>query len=143
MSDRGLEPDALQEAARWLQYARDDADAAEVLLEAGGTPARIAAFHAQQAAEKAIKAVLVAEGQPFPFTHDLIRLIELVPDGWSVRNVGASWSALSDHAVDARYPDDLPDVSAAEASDAIDDARRVVEAVAADLGPLFVRSKRP
>jgi HEPN domain-containing protein len=33
-------------------------------------------FHAQQAAEKALKAILILEGVDFPFTHNLQRLIE-------------------------------------------------------------------
>ena len=36
-------------------------------------------FHAQQAAEKAIKAVLVAEGADLPRTHDLGVLFAAVP----------------------------------------------------------------
>ena len=35
-------------------------------------------FDAQQAAEKALKALLVALGIPFPKTHDLERLLELI-----------------------------------------------------------------
>ena len=34
------------------------------------------AFHAQQAAEKAIKAVLLHEGIAFPRTHDLTELVK-------------------------------------------------------------------
>lgn len=44
-------------------------------LLAGVTDA-IVGFHAQHAVEKAIKAVLAANGETFPFTHDLEGLIE-------------------------------------------------------------------
>jgi HEPN domain-containing protein len=36
-----------------------------------------AAFHAQQCAEKYLKAILVARGQAFPKTHDLAALSDL------------------------------------------------------------------
>ena len=43
---------------RWLRYAGDDLRTAEVLLEPGSVP-RISCFHAQQAAEKSLKAIFV------------------------------------------------------------------------------------
>ncbi|TAK33547.1 MAG: HEPN domain-containing protein [Chloroflexota bacterium] len=46
-------------------------------------------FHAQQAAEKSLKAVLVGEGVPFPFTHDLAILVTLV------KQAGISWPESS------------------------------------------------
>jgi len=44
---------------RWLRPALDDLKLARKALEIGVDP-RLAAFHAQQSAEKALKAVLVA-----------------------------------------------------------------------------------
>ena len=66
--------DATVLAARWLRYARGDLDAASALLESGAGEPRHVAGLAQQAAEKAIKAVLVAGQIEFPFTHDLEEL---------------------------------------------------------------------
>lgn len=124
------------EAGRWLRYAQEDLDAARSLL-AQDAPPRLAAWLAQQAAEKAIKAVLIAEQRPFPFTHNLARLLDLVPDGWSVRDLDVDTARLTYHAVTARYPDDLPDVGPAEANAAVTDARRVVDGVTEDLAPLL------
>ena len=45
--------DLHNEAMRWLDQASDDLQAAQVLLEAGHHA--LAAFHAQQSAEKALK----------------------------------------------------------------------------------------
>ena len=56
----------------------------------------------------------------------------LVPEDWHVRDVGADLAVLTEFAVDARYPDDLPDVSASEARAGVADAERVVAAVEAD-----------
>jgi HEPN domain-containing protein len=69
-----------------------------------GSPSR---FHAQQAAEKALKAVLLTRGIRFPFVHDLERLLELLerdgvyPPG-PVRDAGR----LTGYAVLTRYPHD-------------------------------------
>ncbi len=38
-------------------------------------------FQAQQAAEKAIKAVFIARKTPFPYVHDLARLLTLEESG--------------------------------------------------------------
>jgi len=59
MSDRAER--LRREAWRWLRPAREDRAAATHLSLAADLPYRIACLLAQQAAEKAIKAVLVAE----------------------------------------------------------------------------------
>ena len=38
-------------------------------------------FDAQQAAEKALKAVLIGRGIEFPYVHDLARLLSLLEEG--------------------------------------------------------------
>jgi HEPN domain-containing protein len=48
-----------------------------VLLDVGVVTDRIVGFHAQQAVEKALKAVLAVRGVEFPFTHSLRALAEL------------------------------------------------------------------
>jgi HEPN domain-containing protein len=49
----------------WLEKARSDLYAAERLLDGNG-PYDAACFHAQQAIEKAMKALLALSGQPIP-----------------------------------------------------------------------------
>ena len=63
------------DAWEWLAYAESDATAMGVLGEAH---LRQAAFLLQQAAEKALKALLVAHGVPLRKTHDLEVLLEYV-----------------------------------------------------------------
>jgi len=62
-------------ACEWLQKARRDIRVAELAL--GEDLYDEVAFHAQQAAEKALKAVLVALGARPPRTHSLERLLAL------------------------------------------------------------------
>ena len=47
----------------WLTYAQADLHVAQLLAAHASVPGRIACFHAQQAAEKALKAALVATGK--------------------------------------------------------------------------------
>lgn len=62
-------------------------------------------FDAQQAAEKAIKAVFIERDLPFPYTHDLARLLTLLeragePIPVRIRKA----ERLTRFAVEARYP---------------------------------------
>jgi len=60
-----------------FQVAADDLDTARVLLGAMPFRVRQSLFHAQQAAEKSLKAFLIWQEQPFPLTHDLAVLLRL------------------------------------------------------------------
>lgn len=95
----------------WLRFARGDAALARA--EVPGVPYELLCFHAQQAAEKAIKAVLLAAGVKFPRTHNLVRLLDLLEEGGvavpaAVREAGP----LTIYAVVARYP--LPEPGSSE-----------------------------
>lgn len=63
-----------------LSLAREDLCSAQALHRATGISERPVGFHAQQAVEKALKAVLAHLGVEFPFTHDIAALIELCED---------------------------------------------------------------
>ena len=89
--------------ADWLYRASSD-----LLLARGPVREGIAledlCFHAQQAADKSIKAVLVADSILFPNTHNLDVLLGLLPSGVSVPPDDAYISRLTEYAVAARYP---------------------------------------
>ncbi|MGD0113502.1 MAG: HEPN domain-containing protein [Armatimonadota bacterium] len=62
----------------WLRYARSDlAVAGQVRLD--DVLAETLCFHAQQAVEKSIKAVLVSVGVEFPKTHNIEHLVDMLP----------------------------------------------------------------
>ena len=61
----------------WLNCALADLRVAQLLEGDVDVPDRIVCFHAQQAAEKALKAALVATGTPFRKTHDVVVLAGL------------------------------------------------------------------
>ena len=119
----------------WLRYAEEDLQTAERMVEGRGWAPRIACFHAQQAAEKALKAVLVVERIPLQFTHNLELLRDLVPEGRETRRVDVDLATLSRWAVVPRYPGEKPDATETDAREAVATARAVVEAARHDVGP--------
>jgi HEPN domain-containing protein len=66
----------LEEARLLLRKAHEDACAVEKLFRDLDIADAVVGFHAQQAVEKALKAVLASRGDDFPWTHDLRHLIE-------------------------------------------------------------------
>lgn len=61
-----------------LRKAADDLYVARQLAADAGAPLWILGFHAQQAVEKSLKAVLAQRGIEFPRTHNLAMLLELL-----------------------------------------------------------------
>jgi HEPN domain-containing protein len=86
----------------WLRRASSDAPAVGSLLRDGNLD--VACFHAQQAAEKYLKAFLIYNGRQFPFTHNLAEHVELCAAGDpSFRSL--AFSRLAPYAVELRYDD--------------------------------------
>lgn len=70
-------------ATEWLRWASADLRVAKLTADERIAP-QIAAFHAQQAAEKALKALLVQKQIDFPRTHSIgVRLVLLEQAGIS------------------------------------------------------------
>lgn len=83
-------------------------------------------FHAQQAVEKTLKAVLISKGIDFPRTHNLRILIDALPDPVFRDPVLDSSAALTDYAVSTRYPGEVEPVTKDELKTARHIAREVV-----------------
>jgi HEPN domain-containing protein len=127
------EAERLRETRRWLRYACQDLVAAEAMLGRSDMWPRHACWLAQQAAEKAIKAILVFLQIDFPRSHDLDALRNLVPDGWQLKLEHPDLAGLSEWSVEARYPGDWPDAVQADAHSAVKQARLVWDSVCSDL----------
>jgi HEPN domain-containing protein len=112
-------------AARWLVYAESDLAMARG-VDRPGVLTETLCFHAQQAAEKAVKAVLVAGGAEPPRTHDLEMLLGAVPEEVTVTFDRLSVAALTAYAVASRYPGDDEPVDADEYVVALASAESVV-----------------
>jgi len=111
----------------WLRHARSNlsrcrADRAlpEVLFED-------LCFDAEQAAEKAIKAVLVMRGSRFPKTHDLAELLDLVTaTGVVVPPEVLEAKRLTPYAVAGRYRGVSEDASEQDYREALEAAEKAV-----------------
>ena len=104
--------------------------AAELLAAHGDPFNDLVCFHAQQAAEKYVKAFLIRHQVEFRKTHDMNQLLDLVAAidaelSSSLRDAGA----LTRFSVEVRYPVSSPAATHEDASAALAVARRVREAV--------------
>ncbi len=91
-------------AGQLLDLAREDLAAAKALNEAESVSASKSGFNAQQAVEKALKAVLAGRGEDFPFTHDIALLIELCEDqGFQLPDDLREADRLTPYAAALRY----------------------------------------
>ena len=111
--------------ADWLRYARSDLELAgiikpdEVLFEG-------LCFHAQQAVEKALKAVLIVKGIAPPKTHNIRMLLDLLSQVIVTPQEIEDSAGLTDYAVTSRYPGDFEPVSEEEYKEALRLAKMVV-----------------
>lgn len=89
----------------WLASADEDLRAAEGILALRDPPLAPVSFHAQQTAEKALKAMLTRFETAFSKTHSLLVLLDAV-DRWSpgIRAELADLEELTLFAVGGRYP---------------------------------------
>ncbi len=122
------------DSAKFLESAKEDLWYANLGKDEHRTGA---AFHAQQAAEKALKALLITEAEGFPKTHDLVALVERLPPRYvGAFDVGAL-SELNPWAIQGRYPADMPSITTgamerllATATSTVETATRLVANVA-------------
>lgn len=117
----------------WLNRARSNLSRAksripEVYLED-------LCFDAQQAAEKAIKALLVKKGVAFPYVHDIAHLLSLVEQtGVQIPDQVRRAEDLTRYAVVTRYPGLAEPVSESHYRDALVGAEAVVRWAEGEIG---------
>ena len=114
----------------WLAKAEADFIVARRLVAEGAPYLDAVCFHAQQAAEKYLKAFLVQHQVEFPKTHNLGELLDLISraDGHLAGSLSGV-TALNPYGVDIRYPSDFPQVNEAEAEKAVGLADAVRKAI--------------
>jgi HEPN domain-containing protein len=110
------------DALDWIERAEQDLVVAGDLFRLGHFEA--AAFHAQQAAEKALKSVQIRTTGTFDRTHDLIKLARSLKAG---RDVEGHAAILAPFYTAARYPDVGGGVVEEEVMDALRRAQEVVQ----------------
>lgn len=118
------------EAQAWLFRARDDLGAARKLLAGPERFPAIAAYHCQQAAEKALKAAIARTGRPIPKIHDLRVLVEIcLLTHTAFDSLRDACEELTPYATEFRYPGDAADPTPDEIAHALQLASDVVDTV--------------
>jgi HEPN domain-containing protein len=111
----------------WLENARSDLRLARLAIGQDVLPGQIC-FHAQQAVEKALKAVLLARRVEFPLTHDLEELLAILSDaGISVPADLQEAGALTPYAVETRYPGFWGEISEMDMLQALELAQEALD----------------
>lgn len=126
----------LEFVRQWVSKADEDLGLAKHILAADVPFLGAVGFHAQQAAEKYLKAFLVSKETDFPKTHNIATLLELVARcNATLAESLHSTVALTQYGVEGRYPGDLPEVTGEEAQTALTLAERARQEVLALLEP--------
>lgn len=124
----------------WLRDAKGDLALASVAKTRHIRYAHLC-FHAQQAGEKSLKAVLLACDQDAPRTHDLAFLMDALPKTVKVPPALLALPTLNKYAVQHRYPGQDTPVTRRDWLKAVLLARETLDWATATLARL--RRQRP
>jgi len=119
---------------QWRRKAEEDLAAAEVLLSREPPILYPACFHAQQTAEKYLKAFLTSRQVEFPKTHSIRELLSLIrPVHPALASQLEPAAVLTPYGAEVRYPGDLPEPDRQRAQQAVQLAQQVRDAVGQQL----------
>ncbi len=105
---------------RWFIKAENDLETATRALKYEPRITDTACFHAQQVAEKALKAFLVFMDYEVEKTHDIVKLINAcVEKDASFEGFRETLKGLTRYAIVERYPDDWREILLDEAQSAV------------------------
>ncbi|MDP1591072.1 MAG: HEPN domain-containing protein [Prosthecobacter sp.] len=114
----------------WLRKAEHDLLNIDNNLAARDIPWDTVCFHAQQAAEKVLKAFLIYHGRDLSKTHDLVALLaQCVACDAGLALLESDCRKLTSYGVAARYPDDLFEPDETDGRDVVAAAHRVRTAI--------------
>lgn len=123
----------MKEFEKWFRKAENDLLVIKNNIASDEIPIDACCFHAQQAAEKYIKAYLVSRQIHFSKIHDLQALLNLcITINSSFNEITESAIRLSDYAIAPRYPDTFDDLTLDDANDAYKDAITIKDFVLTD-----------
>jgi HEPN domain-containing protein len=127
----------------WVTKAENDLANASLVLRSGRKgPMDTVAFHAQQCAEKYLKALLSLRRIDFPKIHDVEQLLARAELGDTAVISVEDQRLLTAYATETRYPGDYEPVTVTEARSAVTLARRVRAAVRKELPGAVLRTRR-
>lgn len=133
---------ALAVARDWVRKAENDlTNAAHTLKLGADGPTDTVCFHSQQCVEKYLKALFVLRGVDFPRTHDLEKLVSLLPAGARASLTAGEQAKLTEYAAGARYPGS-GEIPYTEAKRAVAIARRARREIRRALPREILRRKK-
>jgi len=110
----------------WLRKADHDLLNIENNLIARDVPWDTVCFHAQQVAEKVLKAFLAHHGRDLLKTHDLVALLaQCATIDRTLSDPEADCRKLTSYGVSARYPDDLFEPGEPDGRELVSASRRL------------------
>ena len=109
MWNRPWQPFGPDDPREWLRRAKGNLRLASA--KDPEVPLEELCYNAQQAAEKAIKAIFISLGKPFPYTHNLKRLLDLIAEMMPVPADVLAAGELTRFAFEARYPGVAPQIT--------------------------------
>ena len=123
-------PDSNPIVRQWVEKAENDLRNAEhTLTLEEKCPFDTVCFHAQQCAEKYLKALLLAADIEPPRTHNLRVLMQLIPPEMPLGLNPQDILILNRYSVEARYPADWDPIIRADFEEVLGIAQRVRAAV--------------
>ncbi len=120
-------------AEGWIKKADEDFKYAKISLEEGIEFYSPICFHFHQAAEKYLKALIVAKELDFKKTHDLKELVRICAEfDKEFNKLSDLVSELNPYYIETRYPEFIESINKSSAEEAM----KLVEGIA-----YFVKSK--
>lgn len=114
----------------WIAKATSDLKSSKKLIKDDDETLDTAAYHTQQAAEKALKAFLGFKKQPILKTHDLVKLLlACMKHDESFEQLRERAEPLLAYITYARYPDDRFSIDREEVLEAIECAETILHFV--------------
>ena len=92
-------------SAEWIERAENDWRTISAVLALQDPPYEVAAFHAQQMAEKYLKAFLLGQGWQLRKTHDLVDLLsDCLKYDTQLQSLTSPCQELTPFVLSGRYP---------------------------------------
>ena len=110
-----MKPKDPSDPQAWLIRAKGNLNLAEKGGRLKGVLLEDLCFNAQQAAEKALKGVCLAQGKDIPKTHSLVHLMDILEaSGIEIPKNVRDADILTQYAVQSRYPSILEEIDREE-----------------------------
>lgn len=119
-----------KQVRNWIEIAEEDLRVAKhsFTLESN-IPYRIICYHAQQCAEKYLKAFLVSKLIEFPYTQSIDYLLKLIQPIEPITEILNDACELTNYAIAKRYPGEYKPLTKQDAEKSVQLAEKVKELI--------------